>query len=108
MRQGLTSNTCYRTGEVVAITKDSCRLCRGSISDGRLEVVEWSRRHGGWLTSQTARENLKKRFGGVRSKRCQVSVSVDVKERFFAAVPECERRKRLDHALLVEIGEDAK
>lgn len=108
MRKGWTENVCYRSGEKVLLTKDSCRLCTvGRLPGKVVEQKVWNRSHGGWMTSKTAKENLAKRFGGIRSKRHQVSVSDDVFKKFFSLVPEADRRRRLDHALLVEIGEEA-
>lgn len=107
MRKGWTENVCYRSGEKILLTKDSCRLCTvGRLPGKVVEQKVWNRSHAGWLTSQTAKENLAKRYGGVRRKRHQVSVSKDVAKKFFEAVPEADRRRRLDHALLVEIGEE--
>lgn len=107
MRKGWTENVCYRSGEKVLLTKDSCRLCTvGHLPGKVVEQKVWTRSQKGWLTSQTAKASLAKRYGGVRSKRHQVSVSEDVARKFFAAVPEADRRKRLDHALLVEIGQE--
>lgn len=105
MRRGLSENICYRTGEKVVISKESCRLCRGSISSGKLEVINWNRSHNGRMTSQMAKDNLRIRFGNARRKRCQISVSEDVAKKFYEAVPENARRSRIDHAILVEIGE---
>lgn len=107
MRKGWTVNVCYRSGEKILLTKDSCRLCTvGRLPGKVIEQKVLNRSHAGWLTSQTAKENLAKRYGGVRRKRHQVSVSADVAKKFFEAVPEADRRRRLDHALLVEIGEE--